>query len=81
MSAWIDQHLRRVRPGAVVPVGEGDGQGRAGLEAQVPEVGALQPPGPEGEPSGRGRVVGFGRGSREDVPPGPRVPSGAMAGA
>ncbi len=57
-----DQHLRRVRPRPVVPVGDGQGQRGAALQGEGPEVGGLEPPGPEGEPGGVRAVPG----SRED---------------
>ena len=49
-----DEHLRRVRAGPVVAVGDREWQGRAaGLEGEPPEVGMDHPPGPERGPGVR----------------------------
>ena len=51
------EDLRRVRAGAVVAIGEGDGQARAaGLELERPEVGGMIRPVPRGGRADRGRA-------------------------
>ncbi len=65
-----DQHLRRVRPGAVVPVGEGHGQGGAALERRTARGRRSRAARSRGGAGRRSTVVALGDAPGRTSPPG-----------